>query len=495
MLLDKARSSLRAQDAASCSRPTWARRRLLLRLAPDGLRVQRAPQADDGRHRAVPPLALSEDFKQHLRARGGEAGARQAAHRARADPGQGDGRRADRQDEHPAAGVHLAAQARGLLAALGHGLHHAVGRAAMRRIHEIVLKRGWAALAERVLGFCKMVDRRMWLAQTPLRQFKGIPEDIIKKIEKKDFPWERFYDLQPQEIGELVRFPKMGKMIHRFVHQFPRLELSAHVQPITRTVLRVELTITPDFQFEPKVHGAAESSTCSSRTSTRSTSCITRSSCSRPSSPRTTTRSRSPCPSSTRSRRSTSSASSPTAGSARDDAARLLPPAHPARQVPAAHGAARPAAAAGVRARRVRGALRPAFTHFNPIQTQTFSTLCPFGRQRAGGRADRLRQDHLRRVRHPAHAQGAPAGRCVYMAPLRADCRERLEDWQASSQALGIGIVEQLTGETATDLKLLERGSRSSSRTPQPVGRDLAPVEAAQERAERRAASSRTRST
>lgn len=123
----------------------------------------------------------------------------------------------------------------------------------MRCLHEIVLKRGWASLAERVLNFCKMIDRRMWLSQTPLRQFKGIPEDIIKKIEKKDFAWERFYDLQPQEIGELVRFPKMGKLIHRFVHQFPRLELAAHVQPITRTVLRVELTITPDFQFDPKV--------------------------------------------------------------------------------------------------------------------------------------------------------------------------------------------------------------------------------------------------
>lgn len=45
----------------------------------------------------------------------------------------------------------------------------------------------------------------------------------------------------------------MGKPIYRYVHQFPRLELSAHVQPITRTVLRVELTITPDFQFDPKV--------------------------------------------------------------------------------------------------------------------------------------------------------------------------------------------------------------------------------------------------
>ena len=129
----------------------------------------------------------------------------------------------------------------------------------MRCIHEIMLKHGWAGLADRVLNVCKMVDKRMWLSQTPLRQFKGIPEDIIKKIEKKDFQWERFYDLQPQEIGELIRFPKIGKAIHRFVHQFPRLELATHVQPITRTVLRVELTITPDFQFEPKVHGNAQS--------------------------------------------------------------------------------------------------------------------------------------------------------------------------------------------------------------------------------------------
>ena len=30
------------------------------------------------------------------------------------------------------------------------------------------------------------------------------------------------------------------------------------MQPITRTVLRVELTISPDFQFDPKIHGAAE---------------------------------------------------------------------------------------------------------------------------------------------------------------------------------------------------------------------------------------------
>ena len=44
--------------------------------------------------------------------------------------------------------------------------------------------------------------------------------------------------------------PAGGAQVHKLIHQFPRLELAAHVQPITRTVLKVDLTITPDFQWD-----------------------------------------------------------------------------------------------------------------------------------------------------------------------------------------------------------------------------------------------------
>ena len=74
--------------------------------------------------------------------------------------------------------------------------------------------------------------------QTPLRQFKGIPTEVLARMEKKDLAWERYYDLSAQELGELIRVPKLGKQLHKFVHQFPRLELAAHVQPITRTVIK-----------------------------------------------------------------------------------------------------------------------------------------------------------------------------------------------------------------------------------------------------------------
>lgn len=76
----------------------------------------------------------------------------------------------------------------------------------------------------------------MWPSMTPLRQFKGLRKEILKKIEKKEqFTWEHFYNMTPQEIGEVVKFAKMGKAIHRLVHQFPRLELKAYFQPLTRT--------------------------------------------------------------------------------------------------------------------------------------------------------------------------------------------------------------------------------------------------------------------
>lgn len=67
------------------------------------------------------------------------------------------------------------------------------------------------------------------------------------------FVWRRYYDLKPADLGELVKLPRMGKTLHRLVHQFPRVDLAASVQPITRALLRVELTITPDFSFDQKV--------------------------------------------------------------------------------------------------------------------------------------------------------------------------------------------------------------------------------------------------
>ncbi len=47
----------------------------------------------------------------------------------------------------------------------------------------------------------------------------------------------------------------MGKEIKRCVDAFPQLSLAATIQPITRTVLRVNLLITPNFTWDDRIHG------------------------------------------------------------------------------------------------------------------------------------------------------------------------------------------------------------------------------------------------
>lgn len=128
----------------------------------------------------------------------------------------------------------------------------------IRAMFEISLHRGWAQLTDKTLNMSKMIDKRMWQSMCPLRQFKKIPDEVIKKIEKRNIAWERFYDMEAHELGELVRLPKLGKTIYKYIHQIPKLELTVHILPITRSTLRVELIIQPDFEWDEKIHSGAE---------------------------------------------------------------------------------------------------------------------------------------------------------------------------------------------------------------------------------------------
>ncbi|KAG9299631.1 hypothetical protein G9A89_020802 [Geosiphon pyriformis] len=127
----------------------------------------------------------------------------------------------------------------------------------LRAMFEICLKRGWSQLSRRALDLCKMVEKQMWLSMTPFRQFKRLQFEHIKKIEKKEFEWERYFDLGVPELSQLVG-QNLAKLIYKLVHQFPKLSLKSFVQPITRSLLKVELTITPDFQWDDNIHGTGE---------------------------------------------------------------------------------------------------------------------------------------------------------------------------------------------------------------------------------------------
>ena len=129
----------------------------------------------------------------------------------------------------------------------------------LRAMFEIAIKKGSAGVAKDALDLCKMAEKRMWPTMTPLRQFPECSVDIIKKAERIDVPWANYFDLDPPRMGELLGLQRQGRQVCAMVAKFPRLEISAQVQPVTRSLLRVELTLTPKFEWDDSLHGKAES--------------------------------------------------------------------------------------------------------------------------------------------------------------------------------------------------------------------------------------------
>jgi len=126
----------------------------------------------------------------------------------------------------------------------------------MRGLFEIALHRGWPTMAYRLLGLCKMLDKRLWGFQNPLRQFTILKQETLVKLEGKNATVDRLRDMTADEIGHMIKHPRMGATVKNCVEQIPAISLASSIQPITRTVLRVRLTIKPEFQWNDKVHGS-----------------------------------------------------------------------------------------------------------------------------------------------------------------------------------------------------------------------------------------------
>lgn len=105
----------------------------------------------------------------------------------------------------------------------------------------------------------KNVAKRQWSTQTPLRQFGSlISSDAIRRIERKDVPFERYYDLEVQALQDLAKDKDVGRKLHKFIHCLPRVHLEAAARPVSRSSLEVSLVLAPDFHFDRKLHRREE---------------------------------------------------------------------------------------------------------------------------------------------------------------------------------------------------------------------------------------------
>ncbi|KAK7157184.1 hypothetical protein R3I93_008608 [Phoxinus phoxinus] len=126
----------------------------------------------------------------------------------------------------------------------------------VRALFEIALRKRWPVMTHRLLNLCKVIDKRLWGWAHPLRQFSSLPSSLLSRLEERKITVDQLRDMGKDEIGHMLHHVNIGLKVKQCVHQIPAILMESSIQPITRTVLRVRLTITPDFRWSDQVHGS-----------------------------------------------------------------------------------------------------------------------------------------------------------------------------------------------------------------------------------------------
>ena len=129
-----------------------------------------------------------------------------------------------------------------------------------RALFMIALNRRWGYQCLVLLSMCKSIEKRVWPYEHPFRQF-DLPQPVLRNLDEKGSTAsvDSLRDMEPAEIGSLVHNTKMGGTISRLLDNFPTLTVEAEIAPLNRDVLRVKLFITPDFRWNDRHHGTSES--------------------------------------------------------------------------------------------------------------------------------------------------------------------------------------------------------------------------------------------
>ena len=126
-----------------------------------------------------------------------------------------------------------------------------------RSLFLIAMNRRWSKLMNIMLSLCKSIDRRIWSFEHPMMQF-DLPEPVLRNIRSKNPSMEMLRDMEPAELGDMVHNRLMGNTLYKLVGKFPYIELDSEIFPITTNVMRIHIVLQPDFVWDDKIHGQAQ---------------------------------------------------------------------------------------------------------------------------------------------------------------------------------------------------------------------------------------------
>ena len=129
-----------------------------------------------------------------------------------------------------------------------------------RALFMIALNRRWGHQCLVLLSLCKSIEKQIWPSQHPFHQF-DLPLPILRNLDDKSSmsSIESLRDMEPAEIGQLVHNNGIGKTLSKLLDNFPTLSVDAEIAPLNRDVLRIHLYLTPDFRWNDRHHGTSES--------------------------------------------------------------------------------------------------------------------------------------------------------------------------------------------------------------------------------------------
>ncbi|KAG7292219.1 hypothetical protein NEMBOFW57_002254 [Staphylotrichum longicolle] len=334
----------------------------------------------------------------------------------------------------------------------------------LRAIFEISLKKGWASVAKLALNLCKMAEKRMWPTMSPLRQFPSCPVEIVRKAERIEVPFSSYFDLDPPRMGELLGLPKAGKVVCSLVAKFPRVEIQATVQPMTRSMLRVELTITPNFTWDVDVHGLSESfwvvvEDCDGEDILFHDQFILRKDYAEGDANEHTVEFTVPISEPMPPNYFISVISDRWMHSETRMAVSFQKLILPERFPPHTELLdLQPLPVSALKAKDY-AALYPDWQQFNKVQTQTFNSLFNTDNNVLVASPTGSGKTVCAEFALLRHWASQDSGRAVYIAPFQELVDQRFQDWQKRfSNLRGGKDIVKLTGETTSDLKLLEQG-------------------------------------
>jgi antiviral helicase SLH1 len=129
-----------------------------------------------------------------------------------------------------------------------------------RALFMIALNRRWGYQCQVLLSMCKSIEKRVWPYEHPFNQF-DLPQAVLRNLDEKgtSSTVESMRDMEAAEIGAMVHNQKMGYTIGKLLDNFPTLSVEAEIAPLNRDVLRIKLFVTPDFRWNDRHHGKSES--------------------------------------------------------------------------------------------------------------------------------------------------------------------------------------------------------------------------------------------